>query len=545
MKIRNVPTGIAGIYARISYRPQDDGRILLCGYAQADGAGRAGNDHEHIFDPATEPEDSAVRYLVARIADDYRRRHPKVTNGISASSPSLKSGFFSDAISGIEKAQLLSPNWRASTSNRAWSYFCNQVLPRMDQYGASITEEDMDVIFQDLVSNAYQSEQSNREWLRASQSVRSLLVRVDQILGALQTHRPDLPQVKFGRVPINIAELEQVKSLPDEVRVKMAYVLLHSVDNGLALGAALMWLCGLRTAEACAPLIGELKLHDGWFATYFVQSQICDGERVRTLKTPAAYRTAIGGKLMHDLVELRIKYLKEKGYSDNAIANMPFVPAPDNPTAFASPSQLAAYGKRLMLACGYSSSTLDAAIVTMLVEPDVDVDGKKPERYVSAYIMRRDFTSRGENVCGITRSHIDKVIGHATKEPTPDFNSCPAQRDFAAQLENSVLDPDHTQNPKFHQYIAKNGRQDLTRKNAYRIVAGPHPVQVTTKIRTREGGGDIRCRTSGKYEGSKVSIGERDLPELRRGRPILIIPRDREYYEKLKAEAATIDIAKI
>ena len=91
---------------------------------------------------------------------------------------------------------------------------------------------------------------------------------------------------------------------------------------------------------------------------------------------------------MYCLVMERIEYLRQAGYTDEEIWEMPLVSDPDDPCKYADPSALSSYAKALLLTCGYSQERFQLAASLSVREP-LDVDGP-PEKDVTAYILRRD-----------------------------------------------------------------------------------------------------------------------------------------------------------
>ena len=79
---------------------------------------------------------------------------------------------------------------------------------------------------------------------------------------------------------------EQVKSLTDPIRIKLAALLLYGLllPVGPVCGLALMLFGSLRTAEAAAPRFGEISIC-GDYATYTVCTQVRKRERDSKLKT--------------------------------------------------------------------------------------------------------------------------------------------------------------------------------------------------------------------------------------------------------------------
>lgn len=419
----------------------------------------------------------------------------------------------------------------------------------LGQLGGDISSADLDALKKKLIEKATKNKRSYRSLDIAEHSVSSYLQRINWILSQMNFHDPSLPLVQFAVdafSPVSVQEKE--KSLPDAVRVILAWALLSLVSNGLALGVAAMLLLGLRTAEACAVQIGSLLLREDWFVVCPVLHQMKNGERARILKTKAAYRYAIGGTLMVRLIKLRCQYLRSLGYSEAEIAQMPLVSSSSDPTQFADPSALSGYAKELLLACGYEEERMRAAYLLMEIEPDPDGQGGK-DTEVATYILRRDWLSRAIHCCGLSAADVDYLIGHANEaNQQTDYTNPDVQRELALQIERYVFLPDNTRNPYYAPIHVKPGRikvTDIEGFNGYRVVTEDGPVEIQFDLTTGESGETFTLTTNGQFS---VPVSHQysrpDSPEKRRGRPLVRGLKPRSYYQALIARAKEIDLTR-
>lgn len=97
-----------------------------------------------------------------------------------------------------------------------------------------------------------------------------------------------------------------------------------------------------RTAEACAPKFGEIVLRDD-YAVIAIVWQADGTTRIADLKTDNSYRLIILPKIAAEAIRARMAYLRELGYTEEQIRDMPAVSAERNPTTQASPAALRAF----------------------------------------------------------------------------------------------------------------------------------------------------------------------------------------------------------
>ena len=453
-------------------------------------------------------------------------------------------GIYSAAVQSLDSLEeLRSPQWADSTFQATMTYFKRNILPVMDTYGTEIVDSDMAQLADTLALRAAQTKRGSQSAQKARQSVESYLYRINSMLKVLYDTVTGLPHVFFPIEMGRRTQDEQPKCLPDSVRVKLAASLIRLTDNGLALGVAMMFLLGLRTAEACAARIGDLIMRDG-YVVYPVLAQLQDGERTDVLKTAAAYRITVGGKLLYDLIVQRMDYLCSQGISEKDLLIMPVASVPADPRRFAAASKLSDYAKRLILACGYSPQQMLGMSGWMRREPDI-VDGER-EKDPTAYLLRRDWTSRALNVCGMRAEDVDYLLGHVRHNKTGivDYTARETQAQLADQLERHVLLPEHSTNPAFDGINLGRRRYELSDFGCYRLTAVHGPVTITLDIEAAEAGVPISIITNGvlQEDPTQRKRPHRDRPNQRAQRPIIGDVHSIDYYNRLIREADMISL---
>lgn len=545
------PSSIPDCEVRITCTDCSNGQRILYGKLWSRKLGMTlGKRCEYLYDPKICTKEFAIRAIVSRVEEAYKcsTASASMPNKAATTAPTAK-GPFRRVFDEFKSNSMAKSTWGKSTIHSTYTYMEKNVLPVLDSMGTDISSADMDALKKKLVEKAAKNKRSYRSPDIAERSVSSYLQRINWILSQMCLYDPSLPLVQFdvdASSPVSVQEKE--KSIPDAVRVILAWALLSLASNGLALGVAAMLLLGLRTAEACAVQIGSLRLREGWFVVCPVLYQMKNGERIPILKTKAAYRYTIGGPLMVRLIELRCQHLRLLGYSEDEIAQMPLVSASSDSTRYADPSDLSAYAKDLLLACGYEEERMRAAYLLMEIAPDSDGQGGK-ETEVTAYILRRDWLTRALHCCGMSAQDADYLIGHANDaNQQTDYTNPDVQWELALQLERYVFLPDYTQNPYYVPIHVKPGRvkvTDIEKFNGCRVVAEDGPVEIQFDLTTDESGETFTLTTSGQLS---VPVSHQysrpDSPEKRRGRPLVRSLEPRSYYQTLIERAKEINLTR-
>jgi integrase len=217
-----------------------------------------------------------------------------------------------------------------------------------------------------------------------------------------------------------------------------------------------MFLLGLRTGEACGLQFGDISLYDDFSVTRIGRQNKSTGITNR-LKTNASYRYVVGSYFFTALLLKRIKFLCSKGYDIETISTLPIVSQNANYGEFVDSSVLSEYARRILIACGITESAISASRFLLNDDPDTQ-NPDFTEKDITAYILRRDFASRCGNICGLSTSDIDYLLGHISQNKTiKDYSNFDTQKMLAGMLERAILHPNYTRNPLylFSQFLPK------------------------------------------------------------------------------------------
>lgn len=542
--LKTINIGVPDVCAHITSRIKSSHKVILTGYAMSTTSGvRIGDKHQHSFDPTITDENYEAETLANIIEMECKGKavpNPAKTKSDDAS------GVYTETYKAFRELGIRNPAWDEDTMKWTYTYFENRILHRLDALGMEADSADLAEIKDALVEKALKSKHSNGDPVTANKSVSQYLLRVNWLLKQLYELNPALPHRLFNTEGIDTLPMtDQVKYIPDVIRVKFAYLLTKMSHYGLAMGAGLMATGGTRTAEACAVRIGDISLRDGYVVIPILY-QIKNGNRIPRLKTDAAYRYCICGSLMHHLIVQRMDYLSSLGYSSEEIAEMPLVSYPDDPCRYADPSGLSAFVKELLQLCGFQKANFRLIAALTRREPDLDSDGV-PDTDVSAYALRRDWAGRAIHICGMASADVDYLIGHKnTDTKDKDYTNYDVQSDIARQLERHTFLPEYSRHPYYNAICPVPGKTiDLTGYSAYRITADKEPIEVTLRVTTSESGNRVDFITDGTVISlPEPQIGAKDAPRLQENRPVISPVTSSDKYQKWIEEAEQIDISK-
>ena len=541
---KNINIGVPDICAHITSRIKLSRKVILTGYAKSTISGvRMGAKHQRSFDPTIADENYEAGILANLIEKECKGKSIP-----SAAKVKLDDsyGVYTATYKVFRELGIRNPDWDDDTMKWTCTYFENRILRLLDALGTEADSADFAEIKDALVEKALKSKRSNGNPVTANKSVSQYLLRVNWILKQLYELNPALPPRLFNTEGIEALPMaDQVKYIPEDVRVKFAHLLTKMPHYGLAMGAGLMETGGTRTAEACAVKIGDISLRDGYVVIPILY-QIKNGNRIPRLKTDAAYRYCICGSLMHHLILQRMDYLSSLGYTSEEIAEMPLVSYPDDPCRYADPSGLSAFVKELLQLCGFQKANFRLVAALTRREPDLDSDGV-PDTDVSAYALRRDWAGRAIHLCGMASADVDYLMGHKNSETSnKDYTNYDVQSDIARQLERHTFLPEYSRHPYYNAICPVPGKTvDLTGYSAYRITAGKEPIVVTFHGITSESGNRMDFITDDTVVSPpKPQTGAKDSPRLRENRPVIGPVTSPTKYQKWIDQAEQIDISK-
>lgn len=487
--------------------------------------------------------DRMVKVLIARATAVYEKK-------CTAATPDGTAGLTKiyNSLSASDTALLCPPKMLAASSRRHTLSYFRSFCMKVDALGIAICQENAGQIAK-LIRDMTESSKKSKGTTVTETTILQHIRAVEWQLDRLAEIRPDAP-IKPLILPRDRAksvapEAEQQKYIGEAATVLTVATLRRLVGNGLSLGGILMLLGMARTAEACAPKFGEIVLRDD-YAVIAIVWQADGTTRIADLKTDNSYRLIILPKIAAEAIRARMAYLRELGYTEEQIRDMPAVSAERDPTTQASPTALRAFLLSILTrAMALDDSYWDAVKIQMSEEPDMDAYGN-PSKDITAYIARRSRCTELCNGCGMAPLLVDAMMGHAPprgdKANWDNYLRQPDNWPVVAQMtERIVYDPDCTINPAFAQtHLAPgvSGRSNQT--NIGFTFSADEACTIEITAQTAEIGDNITIETDGEIlEKNCAPVDfESSAPP-----PFLAPVRPRGYYERLLREAGSWDAA--
>lgn len=386
--------------------------------------------------------DGSVNKLITKLEKEYYKKNAPTKDH----NKTEDQGIFSYAYSSVDNPSNLDGDWAASTSAKNHAYFVRHVLPALDQLDLTgDIESQLSAISDQIIKDTHASKKSIKTE-QTTEGAMSKIVMLNTILSNLLALFPDLPPIQL---PVGehkrVKRREQLKFLLDEWRVRISHILLdEAAAVDLALAAALMFCGGLRTGEAAAVKLGDIKVVDDRYCSLFIAKRLDNkGEITHNLKTANAYRMIILPYYFLCLYIRRIEYLLGIGISQEQINDMPVCDLKGR-----NASELSKYFRQVFVRSGISAEQLDSIRPLMAREPDI-VDGVR-ETDISAYILRRDWAGRMANVCAMSAEDVDYYLGHGNRDVKSAYYLDAAKSAETARLmERYVYLPECSLNPAY------------------------------------------------------------------------------------------------
>ena len=346
------------------------------------------------------------------------------------------------------------------------------IIDELDNVADEITTAQIDAVIEKLHDKTISSPRSDKT-AKTDNKFFGSIAAAARLYDAIRLQNPDLdlPVIDWPVYEkISAGQVEQVKSLPNKIRLKFAnYLSNDHRKRSLAIGAALMFFCALRNAEACAITFGQIvypkaldNCHDYGYGLVMIEYQIYRGARTNILKTTHAYRLVI---IPHIVVRMIKEYREElRATYGEDVDDFPLVTTNDeDPEAFADPQELGKYVMEGLRACGLSEEYLDDALKAQRLYPDpIDDRDLGINTDFTSYVLRRECTTRYSTINGLSPQIVDCLIGHKryAHEQQIQMSDAQLQYEVARALERFSPLPELSTSPHEHP-IAVHADQQL------------------------------------------------------------------------------------
>lgn len=376
--------------------------------------------------------------------------------------------------------EIFFSSWNPNTLRTHLTYFHNRILPELSvlaEHGKTFDAIELETLRSKLEEKTSRSGRSKKNMKSVQNTVNSELSAGEHIYSAMRTLSPALPEIHLHSDQRIIQyQPEYAKSLPAAVRYHLIGLLTQEIerDPQFAFHAILMFVCGLRDAEACAALEKHIIFYS-MYAMLCVESQIKDGAPSNILKTSNAYRLIVvpfwGMCMLHRCIVL----IQEQGDCVQPYLNL---------------DRFSGRLKHMIMKSGCKEEFFRAARVLMDTCPDI-IDGEICTD-INSYILRRDYASRAKNICGMTTDEIDALLGHkrqtGNKRGQVNYANNDEQVKTSRKLERFVFDPKMSLNPEFSPIKLEADKDlNLIPYNAYTFCnLSDQPLWIELSVRAKE-----------------------------------------------------------
>lgn len=454
IRYKNLPTSREGIRVHITGYTGGDTGCTLRGYAVDDHGVRIdGSKTLRRIAKTAAAIPAAEQHLVAAAMKNLPRaatKTKKKTDDVIDTDHPLAAAFAEVR----DAPQVLAPHWNDAVAHRWLMYFQRNILPILI---AMIIDDEIrngenayDALAPKIAEKVKENGRSSGVDIVAMGTAKNTLSAAQTIYDACRLFDPSLPVLKLAPVRKTRIQREQCKSLPRDVRRRLARELRANIKTEplMVIGAVLMWDAGARTAEAAAviPEIDIVPVGKDGEMSLLILWQEKEGVRSAVLKTSNAYRCVPLSFWGIRMIEECLKCIDQKHYSNVELAPI-------------RAKNLSKWVANLLRECGLSDVFVKAAQEDEMRNPDIGPDGK-PIYDVTAYILRRDRASRWRNVCGFSSAECDYLLGHEDKKAKKekvDYTLSDEQSKLAKKLERYVYDPEISAHPGIRAISIEHG----------------------------------------------------------------------------------------
>lgn len=362
---------------------------------------------------------------------------------------------YAEAFQHFMEERVPVPGWRESTRHGATTWFRENFIPLLEKH----YDNDDVVVIGGPALLEWKQEQRNKTAKHGNSEGDTTVsvtmarhfqqcAKIYECLCKIDPTLPPLNAEELFSSSGSRVEIEQVKSLPEDIRQKLWRNLESRIEKepNMVFATVLMADAGLRTSEAAAVFPSQIEYYDD-FAVLPILCQERDGARDAILKTDNAYRLVCLSKWGRTMV-------KKCG------SNMK-IPADDSQAPIRS-EELSPWILSMLKESGCTKEFLESVANAESLFPDKVRGMVKYDP--SAYLLRRDYASRCRNINGLNSEEIDYLLGHkpsnrVAKWQQRDFALLEELRAISYKLERYVYStvPEYTAHPAYSSITVGQG----------------------------------------------------------------------------------------
>ena len=402
--VREQADEILNVVARVKAAPNDGGIYNLRGSIQREGVKLADIGDIRKDAPNRAAAELKASEMLTKLLNDYRKANRKVverrSSGRTAKNTITENNQIISAFNAVKNMETVN-NWGPQTTRSMVKWFERNFFAFLSDIIASEMPFEKSIVVDHIISVEskntdldFNLPKNVRRYLRVTQLIYNCMRSVDSslpifiwyegedIVYTMEDNR-GYELMKYLRTNVHLGFREKVET---EI----------SVNPYIARAAAIQDSCGARTGEAAAIQSSEIIDYDTFLCIKICYQDDDSGGRTNVLKTPNSYRYVVMDEWGESVVRRCNNVIRDLDNSDEYRV---------------TESELSKWVKTMLVSAGLTPEEIDAWRSDMLLE--VETPGRKVEKDVTAYILRRNRCTIWDHICGYTSEELDAQMGHA------------------------------------------------------------------------------------------------------------------------------------
>lgn len=483
--VREQADEILNVVARVKATPNDGGIYNLRGSIKREGVKLTDIGDIRKDAPNRSAAELKASEMLTKLLNDYRKANRKVverkSTGRTAKNTIIENNQIISAFNAVKNMETVN-NWGPRTTRSMVKWFERNFLTFLSDIIASEMPFEKSIVVDHIISVEskntdldFNLPKNVRKYLRVTQIIYNCMRSVDSSLPIFIWHEGDdivytmeencgYELMKYLRTNVHLSFREKVEN---EI----------SVNPYIARAAAIQDSCGARTGEAAAIQSSEIIDYDTFLCIKICYQDDDSGGRTNVLKTPNSYRYVVMDEWGESVVRRCNNVIRDLDNSDEYRVKE---------------SELSKWVKTMLVSAGLTPEEIEAWRSDMLLE--VETPGRKVEKDVTAYILRRNRCTMWDHICGYTSEELDAQMGHVYEK----------NRDWTS---SEVLQKLSRKAKLFNLGVETNGGISLSAGSSYvlspaRLVQfeATEAMSVSITMNSLASGDSIRIVTNGKVE---------------------------------------------
>ncbi len=370
-----------------------------------------------------------------------------------------------ECVDEMEKANITiigsQSTWADSTTEAAWKYFKNNLLPVLADIlnNGDFNQKDHETLKALIAEKAekrikaLQPEISEEALKRKTdQRIVSHMNTSSYVYNAIRLAFPgEFPVLPLRMVKSKTTRFvnEQLRVIPLDILAGLVCILEASVEAHPreVMAIVLSLAGGCRIGESCGTLPCDFIYHKDGYSIVRILHQEKMGKRIDRLKKDQCKRLIIICKWGTEVIKRCIKFLGDHPELDNPDSKIPLI-RKERVSAF--------------LDTAFENAGLDVERLDRIVEETRGYKCNSVEDKATSHLLRRNFTNMIVNICGQSLDTADALLGHKrakSKVFRPDMKDEAELAKIALALERVVFSTSCTRNPAYQPITLTPGEE--------------------------------------------------------------------------------------